>query len=308
MLKNYSLNQSVQDYLHYCESVRGFSPCTLRNKRSILNRFALAFAKLPSRLESCDVADYVEALSERGLSSRSVNEHLRCLRCFFRFLLSRGLVPFNPVERIRPLPVTRRLPRFVSETHMDRALSPSQFSDDFSGILERTVVLTLYHTGLRASELLSLTVKSFSEKRHSLSVIGKYQRERILPLGQEICLQLKLYLGQRALLNPSASILFVTENGRPITYYRLLQICRRHLRLSGVHGRYTCHSIRHAFATALVNHGCNIHAVQLLLGHRHVFSTTLYTHVAPEPLIKSYDDAFRRTCLPIHENKPKPSF
>jgi len=230
--------------------------------------------------------DFIAARVHAGARPRSTARQLSSFRRFFRYLLREGLIHEDPTAQIAMPKIGRSLPRSLSEAEVESLLAAPAVADPL-GYRDRTMLEVLYATGLRVSELVNLKVGAVNMNQGVIRVVGKGNRERLIPLGEEAVRWLKAFiLGARAdiLLDRTTEYLFPTRRGDRMTRQAFWHIIKRYARKSGVDRELSPHTLRHAFATHLLNHGADLRVVQMLLGHSDLSTTQIYTHVARERL------------------------
>jgi integrase/recombinase XerD len=221
-----------------------------------------------------------------GARPRSTARQLSSFRRFFRYLTREGLINEDPTAQIAMPKIGRSLPRSLSEAEVESLLAAPAVADAL-GYRDRTMLEVLYATGLRVSELVNLKVGAVNMNQGVIRVVGKGNRERLIPLGEEAVRWLKAFiLGARSdiLLDRTTDFLFPTRRGDRMTRQAFWHIIKRYARKSGVDRELSPHTLRHAFATHLLNHGADLRVVQMLLGHSDLSTTQIYTHVARERL------------------------
>ena len=263
----------------------GLSANTLAAYRTDLLAFQIWLAKKGLTLEQVTRADllaYLAANVRAGLSPRSSARHLSTLRRFYRYLLIQGSTQVDPTADVRSPVIGRPLPKNISEQGVEKLLSTPP-RDTALGSRDRAMLETMYASGLRVSELVGLTLNELDLTTGLVRVIGKGGRERIVPLGEEASESLREYLGQARsdlLKAQLTDAVFVTRRGGPMTRQAFWQLIKRYAQQAGIGAEFSPHSLRHAFATHLLNHGADLRSVQMLLGHTDLSTTQIYTHVA----------------------------
>ena len=263
----------------------GLSANTLAAYRTDLLAFQIWLAKKGLTLEQVTRADllaYLAANVRAGLSPRSSARHLSTLRRFYRYLLIQGSTQVDPTADVRSPVMGRPLPKNISEQGVEKLLSTPP-RDTALGSRDRAMLETMYASGLRVSELVGLTLNELDLTTGLVRVIGKGGRERIVPLGEEASESLREYLGQARsdiLKAQLTDAVFVTRRGGPMTRQAFWQLIKRYAQQAGIGAEFSPHSLRHAFATHLLNHGADLRTVQMLLGHTDLSTTQIYTHVA----------------------------
>ncbi|MDG2238424.1 MAG: site-specific tyrosine recombinase XerD [Arenicellales bacterium] len=263
----------------------GLSANTLAAYRTDLLTFQIWLEKKGLALDEATRADllaYLAANVRSGLSPRSSARHLSTLRRFYRYLLIQGRTQADPTADVRSPVIGRPLPKNISEQGVEKLLSTPP-RDTALGSRDRAMLETMYASGLRVSELVGLTLNELDLTTGLVRVVGKGGRERIVPLGEEASESLREYLGQARsdlLKMQLTDAVFVTRRGGPMTRQAFWQLIKRYAQQAGIGEEFSPHSLRHAFATHLLNHGADLRSVQMLLGHTDLSTTQIYTHVA----------------------------
>jgi len=276
----------------FCDAIwleDGLSKASLASYRSDLSRFARWLAPRGEALTACgeaSVAAYIAELS-RQMRAASQARHLSTLRRFYRRLLVERRIAADPTRRIANPVRPSRLPKLISEAQVEALLAAPKVETPL-GLRDRAMLETLYATGLRVSELVGLKLHEMNLDMGLVRVFGKGNKERLVPLGEEAIAWLRRYLAEArpALLDrrPSDAV-FVTARAAAMTRQMFWTLIKRHAREAGLDAdTLSPHTLRHAFATHLLNHGADLRVVQLLLGHADITTTQIYTHVARERL------------------------
>jgi len=239
-------------------------------------------------LEAADETALQGYIAARHAQSRasSANRRLTVFRRFFRYLVREGVRADDPTLRIRSARQPPRFPKSLSERQVEALLAAPDIETEL-GLRDRSMLETLYASGLRVSELVRLATVQVGLNEGVVRVIGKGDKERLVPLGEEARAWIERYLRQsRPLLlgARAADALFVTRRGGPMTRQMFWNLVRRYAQQAGVNAPLSPHTLRHAFATHLLNHGADLRVVQMLLGHADISTTQIYTHVARERL------------------------
>ena len=276
----------VENYLEELWLQRGLSRQTLEAyRRDLLALQGL----LPCPLLEARADQLFEALATRletGYSPRSNARFLSSLRGFYRHQVTSGRVSQDPSTELAFPRLGRSLPGSLSERDVEALLQAPQ-TDTPAGYRDRVMLEVLYATGLRVSELVGLVLGSVNLRQGALRVVGKGNKERVVPLGQTALAWLAPYLsGERGKLTKSdaTQALFPSNRGRPMTRQTFWHAIKRYARAAGISADVTPHTLRHAFATHLVDHGADLRAVQMMLGHAALSTTQIYTHVAAHRL------------------------
>ena len=266
---------------------RGLSTNTLAAYRAdlvALSRWLALHDLTLVRTARADLQGFIAARAAAGARPRSTARQLSSFRRFFRHLVREAVIKDDPTAQIAMPRIGRSLPKSLSEAEVESLLMAPTVGDPL-GNRDRTMLEVLYATGLRVTELVSLKVAQVNLTQGVLRVLGKGSRERLIPLGEEAVRWLSAFLaGPRAeiLLDRSTDYLFPTRRGDRMTRQAFWHIIKRYARKADVNHALSPHTLRHAFATHLLNHGADLRVVQMLLGHSDLSTTQIYTHVARE--------------------------
>jgi integrase/recombinase XerC len=285
---------AVAAFLRYLVAERAASAHTVRGYRADLvdcagfvERRALgSLADADARV----VRGYLADLHARGLARTSIARRLATLRSFFRFLARRGRVKANPAREVRTPRLPGRLPAHLP-IDQSEALFRQRFADDEPGRRDRAILEVLYASGVRVAELSGLDLEDVDLREGSVRVLGKGRKERVVPLGTKAVEALRAYLGAR---EGGRGPVYRNARGGRLTVRSLHRIVRARARAAGLAGRVTPHTLRHTFATHLLDAGADLRLIQELLGHARLTTTQRYTHVSADRLAKVYDAAHPR--------------
>jgi integrase/recombinase XerD len=279
----------IDKFLDAIWAEHGLSTNTLDAYRAdlmTLNRFLRPRRVAITAATRSDLLEFIAARAQGGAKPRSMARQLSSFRRFFRYLVRESVIRIDPTERIEMPKLGRSLPRSLSEDEVEALLAAPDVSEPL-GHRDRTMLEVLYATGLRVSELIALRHRQVNLNQGVIRVVGKGDRERLIPLGEESQVWLKQFLeGPRLeiLLERQTDYVFPTRRGNGMTRQAFWHIIKRYARQAEVNKELSPHSLRHAFATHLLNHGADLRVVQMLLGHSDVSTTQIYTHVARERL------------------------
>jgi integrase/recombinase XerC len=285
---------AVAAFLRYLAAERGSSEHTVRSYRADLQDcVAFLDRRGLGPLTDADarvLRGYLADLHARGLARTSVARRIATLRSFFRFLVRRGRARVNPAREVRTPSLPGRLPAHLP-IDQSEALFRQPFGDDETSRRDRAILEALYASGVRVAELSGLDVEDVDLREGSVRVLGKGRKERIVPLGAKAIQALRAYLGAR---EGGRGPLFRNPRGGRLTVRSLHRIVRARARTAGLAGRVTPHTLRHTFATHLLDAGADLRLIQELLGHARLTTTQRYTHVSADRLAKVYDAAHPR--------------
>jgi integrase/recombinase XerD len=280
----------VDRFFDYLAIEKGLSRNTLdsygRDIRLFLDFLEKSQIHGLERVSKLDVLSFIVALRKRGLSERSVARLQVTLRNLYRFLVSENLLSENPLEALESPKLTKTLPHVLSEEEVERLLDQPDPSTPV-GFRDKTMLEVLYATGLRVSEIISLRLDQVNLEIGCIRILGKGDRERIVPIGAVAQEFLRVYLqeGRKQTLKGRASTyVFVTPRAWKMTRQGFWKIIKKYGLRAGIKGRLTPHTLRHCFASHLLDRGADLRSVQALLGHVDISTTQIYTHVSRERL------------------------
>lgn len=281
--------QLVDRFLDAIWMERGLSQNTLGAYRADLMTLGRGLSEDNKCIDKANKADLLAFIAQRvesGAKPRSTARQLSSFRRFFRYIMREGMRDSDPTADIEMPRIGRTLPKTLSEDEVD-ALLHAPNTDEPLGHRDRAMLELLYATGLRVSELINLRQSQINFNQGVLRIIGKGDRERMIPLGDEAMRWIRDFIdGPRMeiLLERQTDYLFPTRRGDRMTRQAFWHIIKRYADKAGIQKKMSPHSLRHAFATHLLNHGADLRVVQLLLGHSDLSTTQIYTHVARERL------------------------
>jgi integrase/recombinase XerD len=279
----------MEQFLDALWAERGLSRNTLQSYRYDLSQLAAHQRNRGRQLQSAsreDLLHFLAAQMRAGRSPRSLSRYLSGFRQFYRWLLREGCIARDPTALIESPKLGRGLPKALNEQQVTGLLE-APAADTALGLRDRTMLELMYASGLRVSELVGLELQDVNLNQGVVRVIGKGGKERLVPLGEEALAWIKRYQeeARAALLGGKTSNdLFITARGGAMTRQMFWHLLRRYAAQAGLRKPMSPHTLRHAFATHLLNHGADLRVVQLLLGHSDISTTQIYTHVARERL------------------------
>ncbi len=293
-----TFDEAIDSLLDYLRTQRNFSEHTLRAYASDLAQFAGFFLddgrKGPLDIDHLGVRRYLLMLRHRGYSGKTVARKISSARGLFRYLTHEGITAYSPFFAVKTPRGARTLPRVLGEQEIAALLAAPDARTEL-GRRDRALIETLYSTGIRNSELVTLNVGALDLIGGVAKVFGKGSRERFVPLGSYALRAIEEYLDKRT--EPKATDdapVFVNRFGKRLSDRGVRKILQKNLALAGLPSSVTPHTIRHSFATHLLDRGADLRAVQELLGHKNLSSTQVYTHVSTERLRKIYEHAHPR--------------
>jgi integrase/recombinase XerD len=293
-----TLEDHIQDYLAHLAIERNLSPRTVSSYGRDLKQFAQWLSDQELDLAGVDRASirlYLGRRRDRGLSERSAARALSALRGLFRYLVRCDALGADPTAELESPKLWHTVPHTLSAEEIEALLAAPDTSRPL-GLRDRAMLETLYATGLRVSELVGLSVDRLRLDPGFVTVIGKREKERVVPIGRAAMHWLEEYLarGRPALDSQRRPELFLNHRGGRLTRQGFWKILRAHGLKAGIQSHLSPHVLRHSFATHLVEHGADLRAVQMMLGHSSLTTTEIYTHVARERLRRLYDEKHPR--------------
>lgn len=272
------MDRLVADYISYLRIERAMSPNTVSSYSSDVEKFFLAVGKASSAVTTDDLRDYVS--SRRDLSKRSLARTLSSLRSFFDYLVMEGERKDNPCDAVDLPKLGRYLPSVLSVEEVEAILDSVDLTS-WQGRRDRAILEVLYGCGLRVSEAVSLRISCLFLDEGFVRVVGKGDKERLVPIGEAAVDAVRDYLGQRpsAAVSEYDDILFLSRLGKPLSRVSMFNIVKRQAILAGIHKEISPHTFRHSFATHLIENGADLRVVQEMLGHENILTTEIYTHV-----------------------------
>ncbi len=277
---------AIDQFIDSLWAQKGLAELTLSAYQQDLTQFSRWLAPRNSSLSAAQQTDIQQFLGERferGSSARSNARLLSTLKQFYRHLVRLGQRQDNPTALVSAPRIHRSLPQAMNERDVEKLLQAPDLASDY-GMRDRCMLELMYSSGLRVSELVGLQLNQVNTRLGLVRLVGKGSKERVVPVGEEALHWLQRYLQQtRPALQVTAAIndaLFLSSRGTAITRQAFWQNIKKHLLTAGVKTVFSPHSLRHAFATHLLNHGADLRTVQMLLGHSSLSTTQIYTHIA----------------------------
>lgn len=288
----------VESFLKYLKYEKRVSKHTLTAYQNDLDQF-LSFLKevfpdhLPETSDYGIIRSWIIQLVDSGIKPTSVNRKIASLKTFYKFLMRQEVIKKNPMTKIRVLKTQKRLPSFVKEADMVNLLDHVVFDDTLEGWRDKLILELFYATGIRLSELITLKESQLDIRSHTIKVLGKRNKERVIPFHKSIVPILKEYqqIRNKEVDMKKHGFVFVTDNGDPCYPMMVYRIVKKYLNHNTTSEKRSPHVLRHTYATHLLNKGAEINAVKDLLGHSSLAATQVYTHNSMEKIKKAYDQA-----------------
>ena len=290
----------IEKFLNYLKNERHYSVHTIKSYQNDLIQFfdiSNLDHNLINKINLQDVRDWIICLKSQQKSTRSINRKISSLKTFFNFCKREKYVSINPVLKIRTLKEPKRLPVILSESSLENLFSlKGVFDNNFQGVRDRLILELFYQTGIRLTELLNIKLYDFDNVKKELKILGKRNKERIIPLTNSILQQFNYYLELRSefVNNKKQLFLFITNNGKQCYPKMIYRIVNNYLSMVSSAEKRSPHVLRHAFATHLLNRGADLNAIKDLLGHSSLLSTQIYTQISSEKVKKTYKKSHPR--------------
>lgn len=284
------MKKHIDDFIRYLELQKGASEHTVRAYRKDLGEFSEYVKKKPEELELIDVRGFVARQIKNGLSKTTAGRRLASVRSFLKFLYREGYIKNNPAKLVSTPRTRKLLPKFLS---VDDTFSLIEKPEGIGLIpaRDRAILELLYSSGLRVSEVAGLNMEDLNTKEGLVKVRGKGKKERIVPVGSKAVDAIRSYLVEKILLKRKDKAFFLNRQGKRLTDRGIRRIVVKYARMTGIEGRIGPHTLRHTFASHLLQGGADLRVIQELLGHASLSTTQKYTHLDITHLMDIYDKA-----------------
>lgn len=289
-----------ESFINFLQYEKRYSSHTVKAYKNDLDQFVEFCTKMVGDFDVKEVdrklvRSWIVSLMGDELTPRSVGRKVTTIKSFYNFLLKEQVVENNPAINV-PLPkIRKKLPNFVEESSLSKLLDECMFESTFRGVRDKLIIALFYGTGMRSSELRSLKEKDFNIKDYLIRVLGKRQKERIIPYPREINNLLQEYVVVRNKeVGSNSDFLLVTEKGKQVYEKLIYRVVKTNLAKVTSLEKKSPHVLRHSYATHLLNKGADLNAVKELLGHSNLAATQVYTHTTFEKLHESYKQAHPR--------------
>jgi integrase/recombinase XerC len=293
--------QHLERFSNYLQFEKRFSKHTVLSYQNDLTQFSNFLVENhtnddPATVDYRVIRRWIVHLVNNKITSRSVNRKLSALKSFYKFLLNEGIVRKNPLDKIIAPKIGKRLPVFVDEKQIDILLDEVEFGGDFTGQRNKLIIELFYFTGIRLSELIEIKVVDVDFQNMTIKVLGKRNKERIVPISNSFKDHLQIYLDLRKkeIESYESDSFFVNKEGKKLYPKAVYRVVNSYLRLVTLVEKKSPHVLRHTFATHMLNHGADLNAIKELLGHSNLSATQVYTHNTFEKLTKIYKQAHPR--------------
>lgn len=294
------MQDSLQDYLNYLSVERGLSENTLESyRRDLLQYFSYLKEKKSLTIKEANqatVIGYLLQMQARGKATATLSRSLAAIKSYYHFLFRENEISRDPTINLDAPKQEKRLPRVLSVEDIGRLLEQPELKQP-AGIRDRAMLEVLYATGLRVSELVSLKINDLNLETAYLKCYGKGAKERIVPVGSMATKYLRLYLEHARKFLASSTVedtLFLNHHGKGLTRQGFWKIIKKYAEGLSVHMEITPHTLRHSFATHLLENGADLRSVQEMLGHADISTTQIYTHLTKSKIKEVYDQTHPR--------------
>ncbi len=282
---------TIQSFLDYLKFQKRYSQHTIVSYENDLKDFFDfiddKYDKLPlSEVSASMVRSWLAGLKFKKIASKSINRKISTLKSFFKFQLRNETVTTTPMAAISSLKVSKRLPSFIEEKDINTLFEHVEFPDTWEGKTNRLLLQILYQTGMRLSELINLKESQIDSSNNNVKVLGKGNKERIIPLNRELLISILNYISEKHKVNrnPKIEYILINQKGKKLQPRYVYSKVKQYLSHVTTNERKSPHILRHSFATHLTNNGADINAVKELLGHSSLAATQIYTHNSIEKL------------------------
>ena len=285
-----------EKFINYLSSEKRFSVHTITSYSNDINQFFLFLSKeykITSELSEVNfqiVRSWIASLLEKGVAPRSVNRKISTLKTFFKFLIREGVIQESPMLKVVAPKSKKRLPLFVEEDQIESLLNGVEFDDGFIGERDKLIIELFYVTGIRLSELMSIKISDLNFDNNLVKVLGKRNKERLIPLSARIVKELQFFIEKYKIDN----YLFTNLGGTKVYTKLVYRVVNKYIGKISSINKKSPHILRHTFATHMLNNGADINAIKELLGHANLSATQVYTHNTIEKLKSVYKQAHPR--------------
>jgi len=283
------IDRYIEKFIRYLEIERNASKHTLINYSVDLKSLSEFLKEEPiEKIDYISLRRYLAHIKEQNLSKVSIARKIASIRSFFKFLFREGIIKNNPASSLSTPKRDKHLPKFLDEKEIVILLESPDLESE-AGLRDRAILETLYSTGIRVSELVGLNVEHIDQIGGVIKVYGKGKKERIVPIGGRALQAIRDYLKKR-----DAKALFFNKNGGRLTDRSIRRIINKYITKASIQQKISPHTLRHSFATHMLDHGADLRSVQELLGHANLSTTQIYTHITTERLKSAYQKSHPR--------------
>jgi len=289
------LERYIQKFMTYLEVEKNASSHTITNYRIDLKEFSGSIKDKPLEdITHVDIRLFLARMKEKNFSKRTVARKMACLRSFFRFLCREGYIKSSPASGLKTPKLDRKLPLFLDVNEVTRLIESPDVSDVY-GLRDRAILETFYSSGIRVSELVGLNKENIDFIGGVLKVYGKGKKERLAPIGDRALRAIRNYLEKLGAADiKEKKAVFINKSGRRMSDRAVRRVVEKYIHKTSLREGISPHSLRHSFATHLLDRGADLRSVQELLGHANLSTTQVYTHITTARLKEVYDKVHPR--------------
>ena len=274
-------NSYITQFLDHLKHEKRYSKHTLLSYSNDLRKFdnylnSVYEGLMFEEIKLIHVRSYMVFLLEKKLGKSSVARNISTLKSFFKFLNKNGVVETSPINLIETPKLDKRLPSFIKESEIVNLINSIEFNDSFSGLRDKLLIMLFYQTGIRLSEIIGLKVSSIRD--NEVKVLGKRNKERIIPISKNVRKVINEYLIQKSNEFPNSDYFFLTDSGNKMYEKFVYRKVNHYLSLVSSKQKKSPHILRHSFATHMLNNGADLNAIKEILGHENLSATQVYTH------------------------------
>jgi integrase/recombinase XerD len=287
-------SRDMQEYLTFTEMQKGLSSNTIESYKLQLKKFETYLRKHKlghSKLSDSQIIDFIKSEAQKGISLATQSHLISVLKGFYKYLVSEGILENNPVSNLEFPKKWKVLPHYLSIQQVN-ALLDIPDSKTPLGLRDKAILELMYGAGLRISEVIQLKSKNIYLEDNFIRVLGKGNRERVIPLGKKAKQSMKIYLNEircKLAKEKDTQCFFLNHRGQPLSRQGLWKIIKGYGKQLGIASILTPHTLRHSFATHLVEKGADLRSIQMMLGHSSISTTEIYTHVSKDKVKQIYD-------------------
>lgn len=280
----------IENFLNYLTLEKGYSQNTVESYGRDLKGLFNFVRKDWKDVTKEDILSYLREIQRKGISQRSSSRALSAFKTFFKYLILEGIIEVNPLSGIKGMRQTKSLPTYLTMEEVEELLSLPDISNPI-GKRDKAILELMYATGLRASEIVELRIEDLELDEGFIYVMGKGGKRRMVPTGEVALKYLRIYLNERDefLGGKESPYVFLNYKGEPLTRQGLWKIIKSYGKRIGIAEKLTPHTLRHSFATHLLERGADLRSIQIMLGHSRISTTQIYTHIASERLKRIWE-------------------
>jgi integrase/recombinase XerC len=286
----------IFSFCDYLLHQKRYSPHTITAYKKDLdqfNKFLVSDFEIRDikEVNSSIIRSWIVHLIENEISARTINRKISTLKSFYKYLLKKKEIEISPLLKVVTPKTSKRLPIFIGETDMQNLFKEIIYENDFEGVRDKLILEIFYATGIRLSELVNLNINSVDFNNSTIKVLGKRNKERLIPFGENIRRTLVGYIKERELISSKKNTLFITKKGEIIYAKLVYRIVNHYLSKVITVSKKSPHVLRHTFATHMLNNGADLNSIKEILGHANLSATEVYTHNSIEKLKKIHKQA-----------------